>query len=56
MLKSFANTDLISQLVWKWVPDGGSSDRECPTAEYAVLVTQYIRLNTYINITSPSDN
>jgi len=32
MLKSFVNTDRISELVWKWVPDGGSSDRECPMA------------------------
>ena len=29
---------LLSVLIWKRVPDGWCSDRECPTAECAALI------------------
>jgi len=31
----------VSELVWKQVPDSGSGDWECPTAECATSMTWY---------------
>ena len=44
--KSFVSTACISGFVWKRVPDGGSGDRECSTAEYVALVKWNVQLVT----------
>ena len=37
--KSLVTTAWISELMWKWVPDGDSGDRGCPMANCAALAT-----------------
>ena len=36
--KGFVGTARISELIWKRVPDSGSADRECATAECAACI------------------